>query len=403
MKNQVEKAWKFAFEKLYCPKTKLVYDYLTDGEEGGNIRHLPTAEEVVSSYPNPCGWATGMEDSVLNGASLLEGAIRRFELTGEEEAKERARDLYEGLKTCATVSSQRGFLARSVLPSDGKTHYINSSRDQYTHFVYAMCLYYDCAISTEREKSEICDMLVAIAEKTEHDVTEENRYSLLREDGFPAAVCEMYGKATSAHESHRLPMIYLAAWKVSGDERWWKQYVFYRDWANELADTLTKEKVEQVYGWCYALLQMQYSLRVLYDYEPQEEYRAKYAEFMRRVAGFMSFYVEKSKEVFQVEQTLSYAPHWKTVPARCMWIFCYYGKGYYVPMLSEGGKGDKLQQLMRNLAEAIIVEAICPDFTAPKEDYELFKQIVESVDIDKATSYWALLVACTYYVVEATK
>ena len=197
-------------------------------------------------------------------------------------------------------------------------------------------------------------------------------------------------------------MIYLAAWKVSGDSRWWEKYASYRDWANELADTLTRERVEKGYGWCYALLQMQYSLRVLYDYEPQEEYRAYYQKLMQRVAGFMSFYTQKSRDALLSVQAPCYYPHWKTVPAKCTWIFCYYGKGYYVPMVFDG-KGDPLLQVMRNLAEAMIVEAICPDFALPKEDEALFEEVVKSVKIENATGYWAMLVACAYYVAKSVQ
>ena len=114
--------------------------------------------------------------------SFLEGIIARYNVTKEPELLEQAADIYEGLKTCATVSNQRGFLARSVSPIDGKSHYMNSSRDQYTHWIYIGYAFYNHPLCDESQKEKIRKVLVSFAEKAEHDVTGANNYSLLRED-----------------------------------------------------------------------------------------------------------------------------------------------------------------------------------------------------------------------------
>ena len=41
--KQIDQAWDFVWNKLYCKDTKLVYDYLT---EGGATACLPTLEEI---------------------------------------------------------------------------------------------------------------------------------------------------------------------------------------------------------------------------------------------------------------------------------------------------------------------------------------------------------------------
>ena len=395
--KKMERAWDFVWDNLYCKDTKLVYDYIT---EKGNVGHLPTVQEIEACCPNPCGWGTGMEDSVLNGGSFLEAIISRYQVTKEPFLLKQATDIYEGLKTCATVSKQRGFLARSVSPIDGKTHYINSSRDQYTHAIYAFLAYRNSEMSTAVQKEEIKDILVSFAEKAEHDVTKENQYSLLREDGKPALVCAMYDEGNHSvmrHEVHRLPMFYMAAWAVSGDAHWWDKYIEYRDWALDYAETFSENDLKP-YHWCYALLQMQYSVKVLYDYETDATYKERYAKLLRKVASFMPKYTQKTQKIAGNIFYRGPVPNWRRVPAQPISSAYSYGKVVYVPMVEAS---DETQQILRNHTEAMVIYALAPDFEIPKEEIEFFENLIEELVFEKAVIYWPLLCADAWWVLRA--
>lgn len=386
--KSIAPAWKFS-DTLYHNGTHLYYDYISSREEDGATKYLPTLDEIASQTPNPCGWGTGMEDSVLNGANMLEAVLAMYNRTKDESLKEIADDIFEGLYTCATVSQQNGYLARSVSPIDGKSHYMNSSRDQYTHWVYIGYAFYNHPLCDESQKEKIRKVLVSFAEKAEHDVTGENNYSLLREDGLPADVCCMYGPAVVMHECMRLPMFYLAAYHVSKDAHWKDMYLKYRDWATEGSEKIFEENAFRIFSYAYALLQMQYSMRLVYEIEEDESYRARFLKIMQRVAEHSSCYTQiAAKRVVEPYDATPRA--WRKV--RATYLGHQYGFAYYCPFVSS----DEIDTpsffgLMRNGAEALIIQALCPEFTFPSDQIETFKFIVEKADFEKAWMYWPIL------------
>ena len=126
MQQSIRSAWDYLWDKLFCPKTSLFYDYRVSTEKDGAVCTLPSAEMVQKQIPNPCGWGVGMEDSVINNATMLDTVIARYEVTKSCEMQQYADKLYEGLKLCATVSDRSGFIVRSVSPFDGVSHYMTS-------------------------------------------------------------------------------------------------------------------------------------------------------------------------------------------------------------------------------------------------------------------------------------
>ena len=116
----IREAWRMSFEKLYCEKTKLFYDYLAEDAPDGAISNLPDPETIRLQIPNPCGWGTGMEDSVLNGGIMLEALVTLYQKTRDTEILPVLHEVFEGFLACATVSDQEGFLARSISPADGR-------------------------------------------------------------------------------------------------------------------------------------------------------------------------------------------------------------------------------------------------------------------------------------------
>ena len=208
MKN----AWNYCFEHLFCEKTNLFYDHLYNLNKDGNICGLPTLEQINAQIPNPNGWSTGMEDSVICGSMMLDCAMIK-------EDTKAIKKIVEGLLLCANCSNSIGFLARSVSPIDKRAHYSNSSRDQYTHFIYSLTYLYFSPFCDEETKRKINKAFIDIATRMEKCVAPENDYEFLREDNKKGLCFKMWGEI-GKHEYLRLPFVYLAAYLTSKDEKY---------------------------------------------------------------------------------------------------------------------------------------------------------------------------------------
>ncbi len=401
MENRIETAWNFIFDTLVHPNTNQIYDYRTSEDADGAFRHLPTPEEMKKCIPNPCGWRTGMEDSDINGGIMLDATLDRIEVTGDTSLTRYIDILYKGLLLNTKVSEQKGFLARAVHPLDGRSHYMNSSRDQYTHWIYAMTHYYDSQLCNDVRKEEIRGALVSFAEKAERDVTEEHDLSLVREDGKPALVCRMVGEKVCWHETNRLPMFYLAAAHVSGDSHWLELYLSVRE--------ATLCKAEQIkfdmnfYKGVFALMQMQLSLRLLYNYENEESYRKRYQALMHRVAEATEPYIFPSLEKLKDYKNPTTILSWRECPAELVEMQRI-SHGYEVnfPHNYETAVGDTFT-VMRNASEGIIAQCLCPDFEVKQEQRAAFEKVVELIDFSKAFNYFPVNFCGAYWALRKNK
>ncbi|MDI1314618.1 hypothetical protein [Prosthecobacter sp.] len=265
---QIDKAWEVTWGRFYLPQVRTFGDYLSSYEKGKEQEHLPTAEEVKRQYPNPCGYSTGMEDGAILGGAMLSVLCDRFAVTGEETLRAQAASVFAGLKLCATVHGVRGFVARNVCREDGKSVYINSSRDQVTHFAHGLWQYYRSPLADEATKQQIREVLADVAERMIAFVTPENDFDFCRADGqrCPLGICRMWN--VQAHEAARLPMIYAAAWDVTRDERYRAQ------WQRYAAEAIEQSANPDGNKPAYALLQMQCSLEVLHELELDAEVKA---------------------------------------------------------------------------------------------------------------------------------
>jgi hypothetical protein len=75
---------------------------------------------VKRQYPNPCGYSTGMEDGAILGGAMLSVLCDRFAVTKDESLREKAANVFAGLKRCVTVHGVKGFVARNVCPEDAR-------------------------------------------------------------------------------------------------------------------------------------------------------------------------------------------------------------------------------------------------------------------------------------------
>lgn len=307
----LERAWDITWRRFYLPQVQTFGDYLSSYEPGREQAHLPTPEEVRQQFPNPCGYSTGMEDGAILGGAMLSILCDRFMVTQEEGLRSRAKEVFAGLHRCATVHGVRGFVARNVCPGDGRSTYLNSSRDQVTHFVHGLWQYYHSPLPDEPTKQQIRTLLADVAERMLAYVTPANDYDFCRADGerCPLGICRMWN--VQAHEAARLPMIYAAAWDVTREARYraaWRQYA---------DEAIAQSATPGEHKPAYALLQMQCSLELLLALEPEPALKAEIGERMRHVRDlaarrFTAVGAQLEKE--DPARLAMLGPDWRTVP-----------------------------------------------------------------------------------------
>lgn len=267
------------WERLIHPDVHMIYDYMAPPGEPDKWEHLPTPEEIKDNNPNACGWQTGMEDCSINGGAYLAGLVNRYSITNLPEHAGEARTIYQGLKMLGTVSPRKGFIARGVLP-DGISHYCNSSVDQYTLYVYGVWRYYHSSIATEKEKSEIEEIINNICTRIEED-----GFDILREDGKPALVSDI--GAIRSDRSSRLLEMFIAGYDITSNKHWleiYREKLKENDYAR-LRDIITPSRIEGLYADskpnAYVILQNQVSLMPLFEIETDMAIKSCYLEAIR--------------------------------------------------------------------------------------------------------------------------
>lgn len=381
-----DSAWRVVFRRFFCPDTNLFYDFVID--DGNAWHHLPSVEDIKASIPNPCGWGTGMEDSTLNGGTLIDALVSAYALTYDGRIKEYADKVLCGLLRCAR---EDGFIARSISPFDKESYYIESSRDQYTHWIYGALRFYDSPLCNEVQRSRIRQVITSVADRCARDVTPENEYHLTRADGSVGLVCKMWG-GVGAHEILRLPMFYLAAYHVSGEEKYKNEYSKYIAEAIEGSASHRPEAMR-----CYCSLQMQCSLRVVYDYDPTM--REKLLEIMKKNAEYgAKKAIVNSREFCKPEHQneINYRfRKWNEVEPRNMGHFG--GFDYINPAQSER-KDNVAFYPVREVAEGAMVAAMCPQIRVSDELIAAVDSMASCVDFEKHSSVYAPLLLASAYI-----
>lgn len=379
----MDAAWDRIFGVFFDPNTYMIYDYLTGESLEEMKQHFPTPEEIAACSPNPCGWGTGMEDNTISTGIMMDAALVRYDLTGEECVRNDIKKLLESMIRCGTMAKTPGFIIRALAPADGTSYYIDSSRDQYTHWIYSALRYLKSSFCTKEEGEVLQGVLKKIGEKMDREALPEKCGALCREDGFPGLVSGMMMEGMSAHEFLRLPMFYLAVHAATGEQHWLEQYHRHREvLLTKTEDGLTLEEMGKHF-FTYGLLQMQYSLRLLYDYETDKAYRERYLALMQKVAAYAPHYVEMIKQEPEICQRKEepFVP-WRS-QRRMNYLF-HGGRAYYTP----ADYNHAVFRPMRNCAEGMLIQCLCPDFPIPAWEQEAFREIVRTVDFSSAYSYW---------------
>ncbi len=266
----------------YSPETHLLYST--------PLERLPSAEMVRDLDPNPVGYGTGMEDCTMYAGTLLVAWIELFDLTGEESLRARAYDTYLGLRAVGTAHGVRGFVSRGICPEDAASTYITSSRDQYTHYVEGLWRYCRSPLCDDVTRGEIRGLLCDLADTMEAQITPENDYGFLRADGSkdPRGLHKMWH--VYAHEAARLPMIYAAAWDVSGSAKYRALYERIAAEAIDQSLTLNSRPRQEVNAWVptYSFYQMQCSLDVMHRVENDTPLKTRMLRAMKATKDFAS-------------------------------------------------------------------------------------------------------------------
>jgi hypothetical protein len=372
--SQIDRAWEVTWSRFYLPKVQTFGDYLSSYEAGQEQAHLPVAEEVKRQYPNPCGYSTGMEDGAILGGAMLSMLCDRFAVTQDESLREKAAEVFEGLRRCVTVHGVRGFVARNVCPEDGTSVYINSSRDQVTHFVHGLWQYYHSSLSADATKAQIRTVLADVAERMIEFVTPENDYDFLRADGkrCPLGICRMWN--VQAHEAARLPMIYAAAWDVTRDER------YHQQWREYAAEAIAQSATPGEQKPAYALLQMQCSLELLHALEPEPELKATIHARMthvrdlaaKRYTSVLASIAKKSPEEMRM-----LGPDWRHVP---VWKD---QKGYPNP---QWGPYREIWHLTREAGESALILLMVESSSLTEAQQTSLKDLIRGFDYDHNSS-----------------
>lgn len=389
--NAFENAWSYVWNKLFSEKTNLIYDNPINGIDPKNVFSLPTPEEIKLNIPNPCGWGTGMEDSMIDFGLMLDSVIIKHELNNESGMDKYAEKLLDGALKCANVSGSEGFLARSISPFDLKSYYIDSSRDQYTHCVFSLSRYLKSDMCTDTQRIRITDALLNFAKRAERNVTSENDYHLLRADNKPGIVEKMW--EVCPHETLRLPMIFMAAYNASGDNLWHEEYLKYRKKAIEQAF-----KYDSVWHYCITY-QMSLSVLFLYENEDEIEYKAIYAKLLDHVASLSGDTLLKAAEIVRSENIDFSEP---ITPWRdCLMRYLkqpYSGSGYFMPEQPE--KYEREFWLLSDAVNAFAIQAIVPWRKLDEKDIDAFKYIIEAVNYDRHMSRAIVPIVNAYLVYE---
>ncbi len=280
LSRKMSEAWKAVWTRFYHPQTCQFFTV--------EPARLPSAERVKRLDPNECGYGTGMDDCPLFGGILLVAICDQYDVTHDDSLKAAALSVFKGLKLCATAHGVPGFVARGICLEDGKSVYITSSRDQYTHLVHGFWRYYHSPLCDKDAKPTIRKILQAVADRMTRNVTPENNYDFLRADGTqdPRGICRML--EVRAHEAARLPMFYAAAWDVGRNEEHYRLYRKYLPQAITQSLELSQLPRKEIARWIppYAVLQMQCSLEVLNDLERDPEMKSRTKAAMLQVAEF---------------------------------------------------------------------------------------------------------------------
>lgn len=392
-------------EEIHAVIWRIFFDYSTnmlyDYNDPSRRENLPTPEEVDMEIPNPAGWLCGFEDSCLNGSMYLAGLIEEYNLTGSEKARERAEKTFGGLIHLANVSKTKGFLARSVLP-DGKTHYPNSSVDQYTMWMYAMWRYFSSGLASEEDKRKITGSAENIL-----DFLEAGKFNILREDMKES----IFGNIDNPESRNRLLFFLKAGYTITGNKKWNDIYKMKRDENDSLVLKCLCEKGLLQHGIIYGIFQDQVALRCLYELSDDFREKIVYEKGMKIRAETVDPVINRFKQLRDAEISQEKNFNWRgdldefirkypgtEKSLKGQQIFELVGYWY-----SKRAEHKKILNQLKEPIEALVVQLLSNESTLCKKHKKIFAEILTWDKYAKANASHMLVYTPLMYWLERKK
>ncbi len=292
--------WAWVMNTWY-PKTGLIYSC--------DVKKVEPASSFKDGLlvwkDGKVNFGRGLGDCAIASGVALSMLCDKYVVTKDEAAKEDAKKVAFGLLNLARSHGFKGFVARGLCAEDGKSISKISSRDQVTHWVHGLIRYCSQDWADAQTKADFKKLIAEVAERMYKNVTPENQYNFLMADGQidPRGICVMWGDKLRPHEAARLPMIYLAAWAMTGDRKWNDLYEKYIDEALDMTLKIKTDEMKKARDSMptYSVLQMSTSLEVLlmFDNNPARLERIKDAmAYTTKIAqGRVSFMYRNPKRL----------------------------------------------------------------------------------------------------------
>ena len=379
LRAKAEDAWRAAWDRFYDDRTHLFCDYVCSYDPPKRLAGLPTPAEAAQQNPNPNGWGTGMEDCAISGGLMLSMICDRFAATGDAALRPCAQNVFAGLKALVESSATEGFVCRGLCPGDGKSHYPESSRDQYTWYVYGLWRYYHSPLAQPEDQAAIRKLVTAVCARMERNIVPEHKFSIGKDNGaFDGIVDKLW--ETMAHEVARLPMICAIGADVTGDKHW-------KDLARHYSPEAAAKSKEASTKIPYALLQQQTSLEVLYQLEDDPTLKKQWLEAMVLVADRAKVFFSKCLK-YHAPTADQVHFDWREWPLKT-------SGPYSVPTRPEALVAE--DRTIREPAEAALVQLLCPEPTLTPEQLALVKRMIAQVAYAKVVFYGHYYTQAVYW------
>lgn len=381
--DKAQEAWNRSWEWYFHPTTGLFYDYVCGTDHAERFQFLPTPEEISVQCPNANGWGTGMEDSSINAGVWMGMICDRYEVTGEEHLREAASRVYEGMALCGTLSESTGLVLRSVSPQDATSHFMESSRDQYTWHAYGLWRFSHSELADASQREAIGQIMTAVCERMERNIRPgPTDYHICNENGKPGLVDKMW--LVDPHEVARLPMLYAICADLTGEAHW-------SDMCNQYARQAAEESLQVPDDGrtaVYAYLQEQVSLEAMYELAgaatPLQNAWLRALEFVeQRVSVFPA----RSRGYAPLDVT-SLDMNWRH------WEFSNQ-YGYHVPRWPEPLRRE--QEAVRDAGESQLAQLMCPTWQPAEDWLALLAQTLCQIDYSVSVGYGIFYPLAAYW------
>lgn len=284
--RSVDAGWAVCMERFWSPRTSLVYTCPPESVcPASRFDDGPGYFRFRENVKGKDHYGEGMADCALICGTALSGLVDRYAVTGDPATRRTAAQVARGVLNLATSHRFPGFVARGLCAEDGKSVCSLSSRDQYTHWLHGLFRYVTSGMAEASFREEFVAALVEVARYMERLCTPERNWNFGMADGSPdpRGICTMWGPDLHPHEQARLPMIYGAAARLTGDSRWKGLYEKHVDEALDksqgMADVRETDRMP-----CYSLLQAMCSFETIRRFETRPDRVKKIAAAMSATA-----------------------------------------------------------------------------------------------------------------------